>query len=226
MADKLHLLVIEDQAAIRANIAAYFDARGHVLDFAADGVSGLALALAHPFDVVILDLMLPGKDGLSLCAEVRARATRHIPVLMLTARDSLADKVQGFGQGADDYLTKPFALQELELRCSALARRHLLNTSHLLTLGSLSVDRRRQKISREGQEIKLNAIDYRIVEVLAEAYPQVLTRSELVLKIWGDEPTQSDALRTHIYHIRRVLDKPFALPLLKTVHGVGFVLEV
>ncbi|MFC6632577.1 response regulator transcription factor [Microbulbifer taiwanensis] len=226
MTNALHILVVEDQAAIRANIATYLEGRGHVLDFAGDGAQGLALALAQPYDLVVLDLMLPGMDGLSVCRALRARASRHIPVLMLTARDSLADKVEGFGTGADDYLTKPFALEELELRALALARRHLLNTEQVLELGALQVDRQRREVRRDDRSIKLNAIDYRIVEALAEAYPQVMTRSELVWKIWGDEPTESDALRTHIYQIRRVLDKPFDRPLLKTVHGVGFVLEV
>ncbi|SHE98633.1 DNA-binding response regulator, OmpR family, contains REC and winged-helix (wHTH) domain [Microbulbifer donghaiensis] len=226
MTNALHILVVEDQAAIRANIATYLEGRGHVLDFAGDGAQGLALALAQPYDLVVLDLMLPGMDGLAVCRALRARASRHIPVLMLTARDSLADKVEGFGTGADDYLTKPFALEELEVRALALARRHLLNTEQVLELGALVVDRQRREVRRDGLPVRLNAIDYRIVEALAEAYPQVMTRSELVWKIWGDEPTESDALRTHIYQIRRALDKPFDRPLLKTVHGVGFVLEV
>jgi DNA-binding response OmpR family regulator len=145
---------------------------------------------------------------------------------MLTARDSIDDKITGFEVGADDYLTKPFSLQELEVRCLALSRRHLLQTTNTVTLGPLVIDRRKKQAMREGQSLELSSMGLKIVTVLAEAYPQVVSRSELSHKLWGDEPTESDALRSHIYQLRAVLDKPFSYPLLKTVHGVGFTLDV
>ena len=221
----LSILIVEDSAAIARNIADYFEARGHQLDFAGDGEAGLALALEGHFDVVILDLMMPKMDGLTVCRKLREKSTRHVPVIMLTARDSMDDKLEGFSTGADDYLTKPFALEELEVRCIALSRRHLLSTNHCLEIGDLTIDRKTRQISRAGQTIELSSVGYRIVEVLAEAYPQVVSRSELIHKIWGDEPTESDALRSHIYQLRKVLDKPFDWPMLKTVHGVGFALK-
>ena len=222
----LHILIIEDQEAIAENIAAFLEPRGHKLDFAYRGDHGLELALTHAYDVIVLDLMLPRMDGLEVCRRVRQQSTRHVPILMLTARDTTADKLKGFEQGADDYLTKPFVLEELEMRCMALSRRHLLNVEHTMRLGPLVVDRQRQSVKRDGQVIDVKQVGYQIIELLVEAYPQVVTRSELLQKIWGDEPTESDALRSHIYQVRVALDKPFNKPLLRTVHGVGFTLEV
>ncbi|QBG35404.1 response regulator transcription factor [Litorilituus sediminis] len=223
---KLNVLLVEDQLSIAQNIAQYMEAKGHVFDFATNGKQGLELALEQPYDLVILDLNLPGMDGLEICQQLREKSSRHIPILMLTARDSIDDKVTGFGVGADDYLTKPFVLQELEVRCLALSRRHLLQTNNTLVLGPLSIDRKSKQVKRDEQVLDLHAMGVRIVTILAEAYPQVVSRSELTQKLWGDEPTESDAMRSHIYQLRNVLDKPFDKPLLKTVHGVGFVLDI
>lgn len=222
----LNILLVEDQLSLAQNIAQYMEAKGHSFDFASNGKQGCELALTEPYDLVILDLNLPGMDGLEICQQLRAKSERHIPILMLTARDSLDDKVAGFGVGADDYLTKPFQLQELEVRCIALSRRHLLQTNNTLTLGPLKIDRKRKQVFREQQALPLHAMGYKILTILAEAYPQVVSRSQLLAKLWGDEPTESDAMRSHIYQLRNVLDKPFAYPLLKTVHGVGFVLDI
>ncbi|MEX0299001.1 MAG: response regulator transcription factor [Kordiimonas sp.] len=226
MTQALHILIVEDQEAIAENVAAFMEPKGHVLDFAYRGDHGLELALSNTYDVIVLDLMLPRMDGLEVCEMIRKKSTRHVPILMLTARDTTADKIKGFQQGADDYLTKPFVLEELEMRCMALSRRHLLNVDHTITLGPLEIDRQRQSIKRDGKAVELKQVGYKIVEALAEAFPQVVTRSELTQKIWGDEPTESDALRSHIYQVRSALDKPFSQPLLKTVHGVGFTLAI
>ena len=220
----LHILVIEDEQAIALNIADHMEPLGHVLDFAINGEQGLEMALAAPYDVIILDIGLPKLDGFSLCRRLRQHSTRHTPVLMLTARDTVDEKLSGFHAGADDYLTKPFALSELEVRCVALSRRHLLNTSHVIELGDLRIDRQAKTVHRAGQRIALKKIGFEIIELLAEAYPSVVSRSELIQKIWSDDPTESDALRSHIYQIRALLDKPFHTPVLRTVHGVGFAL--
>lgn len=222
----LNVLLVEDQLSIAQNIAEYMEAKGHIFDFATNGKQGLELALEHHYDLIILDLNLPAMDGLEICKQLREKSERHIPILMLTARDSIEDKISGFGVGADDYLTKPFVLQELEVRCLALSRRHLLQTTNTLTLGPLVIDRKTKQITRDGQLLDLHAMGVRIITILAEAYPQVVSRSELSQKLWGDEPTESDAMRSHIYQLRNVLDKPFDTPLLKTVHGVGFVLDI
>lgn len=220
----LMILLIEDEQNIARNIADHLEQKGHVLDFAERGNQGLALALQNYYDLIILDLNLPAMDGTEVCQKIREKADRHIPILMLTARDSINDKVEGFEVGTDDYLTKPFSLQELEVRCLALSRRHLLQTSDKLEIGPLTLDRKRHTVTRDNSPLELSSMGYKIVTILAEAYPQVVSRSELSHKLWGDEPTESDAMRSHIYQLRAILDKPFEFPMLKTVFGVGFTL--
>lgn len=222
----LYILVVEDQQSIAQNIADYMEDKGHVLDFATQGDHGLALALTNQYDLVILDLNLPVMDGLEVCAQLRQQASYHVPIIMLTARDSLDDKVTGFTQGADDYLTKPFSLEELEVRCLALSRRYLLKTNHTLTFDQLVIDKNNQHVTRDGQVLELHTMGYRILVILAQAYPQVVSRSKLSQTLWGDAPTESDALRSHIYQLRNCLDKPFDYPMVKTMHGVGFKLNV
>jgi len=221
----LRLLVIEDNPVLRANLAATFAEAGIAADFAADGLSGLQAALADPPDVLVLDLGLPGLDGLRVCERLRAQADRHIPVLMLTARDALDDTLSGFRSGADDYLVKPFATAELLARCHALSQRHRTGTLHVQRIGSLCIDRRNGHIEREGRVLDLPQTARQLLLVLADAWPRTLTRSELVDRIWGDAPPDSDPLRTHLYTLRQVLDRPFAIPMLRTVHGVGLRLE-
>jgi len=222
----LRILLVEDQAELAASIIDFLESQGHRLDYAADGRQGLELALGNNYDVVLLDLRLPRLDGLGVCRELRATSELHLPVLMLTARDTLDDKIAGFDAGADDYLTKPFALEELLLRCNALGRRHQLHDSQLLAIGELSIDRRQRTATRAGQPLDLHHTPFDILVALAEAHPAVMTRSELADRIWGDEPPASDALATHIYSLRQALDRPFDAPMLKTLHGVGFRLEV
>lgn len=218
----VRVLIIEDNLALRSNMAAAFEAEGHIADFSADGPGGLQLAMqTHP-DVVVLDLGLPGMDGVEVCRQLRARADRHVPVLMLTARDSLEDKLGGFAAGADDYLTKPFAEAELLARCLALGVRHRAGTGHRLQIGSLCIDRRLGSASRHGQALNLHQTGYRILLELAEAWPGTLTRSHLVTRLWGEDVPDSDPLRSHLYLLRQALDKPFATAMLETVHGVGF----
>lgn len=221
----LRILVVEDNHGLRTSIAELLEAHGHRADFAADGRSGLALALAEPPDVLVLDLGLPGLDGLAVCRALRERADRHVPVLMLTARDGLDDKLDGFQAGADDYLVKPFAEAELLARCLALSRRHRGGEAHCLDIGSLRIDRRSGLVSRHGRPIELNPMPYRILLALAEAWPRALTRSELIQRLWGDDPPPSDPLRSHLYLLRQELDRPFDMPMLVTVHGVGFRLD-
>lgn len=221
----LRILVVEDNHVLRANIAALLEAHGHLVDFAADGHAGLRMALESPPDVLVLDLGLPGLDGLDVCATLRERADRHVPVLMLTARDTLDDKLLGFRTGADDYLVKPFAGDELVARCLALSRRHRAGTRHVIKIGTLRIDRRDGSVERQGQRIELAHSPYRILVALAEHAPQVLTRSDLIHRLWGEEAPPSDPLRSHLYALRQALDRPFERPMLITVHGVGFRLE-
>ena len=223
---KLSILLIEDSAEISANIGDYLSSLGHVMDFARAGDQGLMLALENYYDLIILDLMLPGMDGWDVCEAIRKRASRHIPILMLTARDTLDDKVKGFNLGADDYLTKPFALEELAVRCLALSGRKQLNQTSRLELGELTIDRGTREVDRAGKIINLNQIPLKILIALADSHPRVVSRSELCQIIWGDDLTESDSLRSHIYQLRQAIDKPFDTPIIKTVHGVGFGLDI
>jgi DNA-binding response OmpR family regulator len=221
----LHVLVVEDDHALGESLRELFTAHGHRVDLAADGRLGLQLALAEPPDVMVLDLMLPGLDGVRLCTRVRAEADRHVPVLMLTARDTLADKLRGFDAGADDYLAKPFSNEELLARCKALSHRGRAGQSHVLRVGTLEIDRRTGIVQRAGHRLELRQTARAMLLMLAEAWPRAVTRSELVRHLWGDDPPESDPLRTHLYTLRQVLDKPFAHPMLVTIHDVGFRLD-
>jgi DNA-binding response OmpR family regulator len=222
----LRLLIVEDNAALRTALATYLAPRGCLLDFAADGRTGLALALANPPDVVVLDVGLPAMDGLMVCRRLRKQADRHVPVLMLTARDALEDKLAGFDIGADDYLVKPFAAEELLARCRALAVRPRAGQSHRLRIGDLELDRRDARAFRAGRALDLNPTPFAILLALAEAWPRALTRAELCERLWGDAVPPSDPLRSHLHLLRRELDPDGAPAMLRTVHGVGWRLEV
>lgn len=221
--DTLSVLLVEDNRAIQANIADYFSMQGAVLDFATQGKQGLALALQHYYDVVVLDLTLPQLDGLDVCALLRRNATRHIPVLMLTARDSLQHKLEGFGAGADDYLVKPFDLAELWARVQVLAKRHVQHP--VLTLGNISLNRHLHQLKCAEVIVNLKPIAFQLLSVLLQAHPRPVSRSELCSKIWGDEPTESDALRSHLYQLRKVLQQHGATVTIETKLGVGYVLS-
>lgn len=219
------ILLVEDNADLAGNVIDYLEALGHRLHYAADGEAGVREALARPVDVVLLDLALPRRDGLSVCAEIRRRADHRIPILMLTARDTLDDKLAGFGSGADDYLVKPFSLAELAARIAALAQRPQLGQSHSIVVGPLTIDRQLRTATRAGQLLRLSPLLWDILLLLAEASPQPVARTEIARKLWGDEPPSSDALRSHIHLLRQIIDKPFGAPMIETVHSIGFRLS-
>jgi len=224
----LTVLVVEDHAPLREQIAALLRSAGHRVEEASDGRLALASALQSPPDVMVLDLGLPGLSGLALCRQLRERAAQPIPVLMLTARDTLPDKLEGFAAGADDYLIKPFASEELLVRVLALARRAGAGLDFRLHIGSLALDRRSREAWRHGQRLALPPTAFAVLQALAEAWPRALTRSELIRRLWDDDPPESDPLRTHLYQLRQQLDKPFATfatAMLETVHGMGFRLR-
>lgn len=222
---RLRVLVVEDSPPLTRLLASLFEGAGHRIDFATDGVQGLSMALAQSPDVVVLDLGLPRLDGLQVCRELRARSDRHVPILMLTARDSVADKLQGFEAGADDYLIKPFSGDELLARCAALSKRHRLGENHRIRIGPLLLDRRSGVASRDGRELQLHATAMQILRALAESHPRPLSRSELIERIWGDAAPPSDPLRTHLYMLRKELDGPDETPMLHNLHGVGYRLK-
>ena len=218
----LRILVVEDNVDIAENIGDYLEAQGHIMDFAMDGIGGLHLAITQEYDVLILDIMLPGMDGITLCNKLREAGGKQTPVLMLTARDTLSDKLEGFKAGADDYLIKPFALQELEARINALTKRAEIVEKPVLHVADLELDTGSMKVLRAGKPIDLNRACLKILQMLMQAYPNVVPRNEIEDTLWGDMPPGSDSLRSHIYILRRAIDKPFEQALLETVHGVGY----
>jgi DNA-binding response OmpR family regulator len=220
------ILIIEDNIDISENIADYLESKGHVLDFAFDGISGLHLALTEEQDVIVLDLMLPGMDGIELCQKLRKTNVKPVPILMLTARDTLKDKLVGFEAGADDYMVKPFALEELEARLKALVRRFKEKPVTVLKVADLEFNLNTMTLHRAGQPIELNRACLKILKILMQASPNMVSRKELEFAIWGDMPPGSDVLRSHIYLIRRKIDKPFASELIHTIHGTGYKLAV
>lgn len=221
-ATPIRVLIVEDNRDISANISAYLEKHCYVLDFAYDGLSAMHLALTHRFDIIVLDLMLPGMDGLSFCQKLRTDAEVETPVLMLTARDTLADKLKGFEAGADDYLVKPFALQELHARLQALQKRSHGKIDKLLTVGDLTLNKSTLQVQRAGRRVDLNPAGMRLLQRLMEAAPSVVARDDLETLLWADEPPDGDALRSHMYKLRQAIDKPFDSPLIHTVHRIGY----
>jgi DNA-binding response OmpR family regulator len=225
MKETLCVLVVEDHGPLREQIAALLTQAGFRVEEAADGRLALRQALQDLPDVLVLDLGLPGIDGFRLCRELRQRAGRHIPVLMLTARDTLPDKLEGFAAGTDDYLVKPCANEELLVRVRALARRGRLGQDVVQRVGSLSLDGRSREAWRKGHRLALPPTAFALLELLVQAWPRALTRSEILRRLWDGEPPGSDPLRTHLSTLRQQLDRPFDRPMLVTVHGVGLRLE-
>lgn len=221
-ADTMNILLIEDNRDLARNLFDYFEAKGHTMDLAGDGISGLHLAASNPYDVLILDLMLPGMDGLTLCERLR-EAGKQTPVLMLTARDSLEDKIAGLEAGADDYVVKPFAMREVEARLRALVRRaQVREGATRLQVGDLSFDSDTLKVVRGERAIELPPIPLKILELLMRNAPRVLPREELERGIWGDSPPDSDALRAHLHILRNAVDKDADRPLIRTLRGIGY----
>lgn len=218
----MHFLVIEDNPDLVANLYEFFEARGHSVDAAYDALSGLQFALNGRYDAIVLDLMLPGMDGLGVCARLRDAGT-DTPILMLTARDTLENKLEGFASGADDYLVKPFALAELEARLVALVRRASgALTQGELRVADLSFDPETFQAQRGGRRLELSPIPLKILEILLRKSPRVVSRAELERAIWSDSPPESDTLRAHMHVLRAAIDREGEPPLLRTVRGIGY----
>lgn len=217
------ILIIEDNPDIVANIYAFFEPRGFELDNAHNGLSGLALATSNRYDVILLDVMLPGMDGTKLCKTLREELHDKTPVLMLTARDTVLDKVAGFDSGADDYLVKPFSLVELEARIKALIRRNQdEHFQHTIEVGKLSLNTEQHSIKREDKLLKLTPTGFKILYALMSASPRVVSKTELEERVWGQDIPSSDALRTHLHSVRAQVDKPFDKVMIVTIAGVGY----
>jgi DNA-binding response OmpR family regulator len=219
----MRLLVIEDNRSLMANLFDYFEGRGHLLDAAPDGVTGLHLATTQSYDAIVLDWMLPRMEGPEVLRRLREEGGSTVPVIMLTARDELPDKIAGFRAGADDYLTKPFALPELEVRLEALmARAHGRQRRRALEVHDLRLDLDTLEVTRAGKAVHLYPACRKLLEVLMQASPAAVTRERLERALWGDDPPDGDMLRSHVYELRRRIDGPFADKLLHTLPRTGY----
>ena len=218
----MRILLIEDSAAMRANLTEQLENAGHEVDVAVDGRSGLLLALAGNHEVLVLDLGLPRMDGLEVCRRLREQRGSGPLVLMLTARDTLEDKLEGFAAGADDYLVKPFEGAELLVRLRALARRSTRSDSEVLVVEDLRYDLGALNVERAGRTIRLNRVGLRILGELMSASPRVVTREQLERVLWDGFSPESSVLRSHIYALRKAIDLEGLAPLVQTVRGIGY----
>ena len=221
----MRILVIEDHKDILANVSEYFTLKGCEVSGALDGVTGLHLAVTGNFDAIILDLMLPGMDGNTVCRRIRENTAQHVPILMLTARDQLDDRLTGFQVGADDYIVKPFALSELFARVEAVARRFKGVQKNIIQVHDLTFDLDSLEVKRAGVLLKLNPTNRVLLELLMRKSPAVVRRKDFEQALWGNAPPDTDSLRTSIYTLRKTIDKSFETPLLHTVHGMGYKLQ-
>jgi DNA-binding response OmpR family regulator len=221
----LRLLIIEDDRTIAGNLYEFLQSRGHVVDAAPDGVTGLHLAVSHPFDAIVLDLGLPGMDGLALLRKLRQDAKVATPVLVLTARDTLSDKLDGFREGADDYVVKPFSLREIEARLEALHKRSRGRVvPDTLRVGELAFDRAAMEVRYCGQVVRLPPKAIRLLEALMTQPGRVLGRAELEQAAWDGEGVSGESLRTAMSTLRKALAQAGPDPI-ENMHGLGYRLR-
>lgn len=223
----MKVLIIEDDSDIAVNLYDYLKSANYDVDLASNGVMGLHLATTENWDAILLDVSLPGMDGLTLCRKLRQDAHRDTPVLMLTARDTLEDKLAGFGQGADDYLVKPFSLKEVGARLGALIKRSKGQVaSTTLHCADISLDTSTLHVQRGSRPVKLPPKCLHMLQILMHAPNRVVRRAELETAIWGEQQPDSDTLRTHVHTLRRALTANGEVDLIETVHGFGYRIVV
>jgi DNA-binding response OmpR family regulator len=223
MSNTTRVLIVEDHKDIAEMLYDYFERREYELDYASDGRMGFNLASSNDYDVILLDLMLPEMDGLDVCRKLREESRVYTPILMLTARDTLQDKIIGLDSGADDYLVKPFEILELEARIKALMRRSGQTAqAEVLQVGELELDTGTLEVKRSGESIYLSPIGLKILTILMKEAPTVVSRNQLEHEIWGDILPDSDTLRSHMYNLRKQIDKPFDSSLLQTIQSRGY----
>ena len=216
------VLVVEDEPDLLASISEYLSDQGHCVDHASDGRTALNLVMAQAYDVIVLDIGLPRLDGLAVCEHIRASERGDAGIIMLTARDTLNDKLTGLKTGADDYLVKPFALEELDYRIRALHRRSGLNRGDVLRFGGLSYNVRTGEAQRDGAPLRINRSGAILLQQLLRKAPLPVSREELSRALWLDDPPDSDVLKVYIHTLRSIVDQPFERPLIETVRGQGY----
>lgn len=221
----MKILVVEDNKDILSNLHDFLTLKGCEVDCADNGLTALHLISSQSFDLIILDIMLPGVDGLSICQSLRKNAYMDTPVIMLTARDQIEDKLKGFQSGADDYLVKPFDLSELWVRIEAILRRTQKNSQlHRLKVKDLEFNLDTMSVTRAGETIDLNPAALKLLQKLMQESPNVVKKEALEKILWGEDLPERDILKAHIYALRNKIDKPYENKLLKTIHGIGYQL--
>ena len=221
----MRILVIEDEPGVAAFIRRGLREAGFAVDLADNGDDGCHLACAEPYDLVILDLMLPGRDGFSVLGELRGRSITT-PVICLTARDTVDDRVRGLDLGADDYLAKPFSFAELVARIRAILRRGATLAANPISVGDLTLDVVARQVSRAGRRIELSAREYALLEYLVRHAGQVLSRTMILEKVWDiNQDPLTNVVDVHINRLRKKVDHGFSKPLVHTIRGVGYVLS-
>jgi len=221
----MKLLLIEDDAAIATMIRRGLTEAGYTVDAETNGSQGLQTALENTYNLIILDVMLPGQNGFEVCAELRSHRVQT-PILMLTARDTIEDKVRGLDTGADDYLPKPFDFQELMARVRALLRRDKVHKVRMITVGDLVIDTAQHKVTRAGTEIRLSHREYDLLEALAANENRVLSREAIQERIWMNEESYTNTVDVYIGMLRKKIDANSSVKLIHTVHGVGYTLRL
>ncbi len=221
----LRILLIEDEPAISEVIKQGLEREGYQVKAAFEGPSGLDLASSESFALILLDVMLPGMDGWTVCRNLRS-SSNTTPVLMLTARDTVNDKVRGLEIGADDYLPKPFDFAELLARVRALIRRDRVHRSRHIRVADLEIDTSQRRVMRAGNEISLTPREYSLLEALASREGQVLTRDLIQERVWQDDESYSNTVDVYIGTLRKKIDAGYSPRLIHTVHGVGYLLRV
>lgn len=221
----INVLLVEDDIDLAATIVDYLDIESINCDHASNGLMGLELIQRNHYQMMMLDINMPKMDGLTLCNTVREKGL-DIPILMLTARDSLENKLQGFEAGSDDYLVKPFAMRELVARVQVLAKRRSGEVKRLV-LGDLILDLNQRSAQLQQRTLKLSPIAFKLLEVLVRASPHPVSRQHIMQAVWGDEQPDSNSLKVHIHHVRKQLDASKHSPLLKleTISGIGFAIK-
>tara|TARA_R100000656_G_scaffold6799_2_gene8286 strand:+ start:659 stop:1357 length:699 start_codon:yes stop_codon:yes gene_type:complete len=224
--ENLSIILVEDHRQLAQTVVEFLEQEGATVDYAGNTSLARELVQEHHYDLMLLDVMLPGEDGYSFCQYLRKDLALDLPVIFMTARDQLEDKLEGFDRGGDDYIVKPFALPELAARVSALIRRQRKEvTANTLQVADLELDPARQEVRRDGQLLKLSPTAFRILRILMRESPRVVSREQLEHELWGDLVPDSDALRSHLYNLRKAVDKPFENALLNTLPGVGFSIQ-